>query len=1019
MFKTHRKTKNSKIRFRIITAAFCCGIFAFIIYSAYSPNTANAAISQLSVDTGGWIALDRSTVYIPDITKLSIANAVDQSNPDTEVTFMPQGTSHFTKVTKDSANHKWDSINSLSDGDPMIAYVPSSNFPANAETSYAGENVTITWKNVARYTDDTRALKNADVKMIVNNLTVKTTGSGNDGIILLADYKNTLSYFTYRSTTSQRRLGAHYDVIVRLYDSDTGQQLSGKTIGFGLADLDHCDLSLYTPIDPNTTCDEDATGDYSHIGNSYIRGDYAEGVTFIDGVSDDKVFVEPNSSLDYYGSNTRFVGKAVTDNTVPANRRSGVAAQMNANNFKYQISGFNVMTENGFIPPAAVVTDTAGDYANEISITATDNEVLWKNNKQIRMTLNPGFRLSKLIIDGVEYTNIGAITTRDLTTGDYLYDFSEVTYDHEIIAYAEPITIQLCKQDTSGNYLSGAIFTSVFGGDIRANIPLTTTLSPTGTILSSNADVNGYASEMEWSSPNQCITVAVANNGGGHAVSLDNITTTENSGINGYKLINTPIVVDLNEDGTVNAAGTTQRPELSLDGNKIIIKNELHRQLQICKRDDVGLVDPTFIGSQFRLTSSNDVTPGATLTSDNILISDKANNASVTNTYIDWYTTTFDNACVIFVDLPDNTYTLTETNPATGWSAINPVTITISNGEPTNSSAQQKTCSYSSTIDPTYNAYGSADCTSLSDQDMDLFVDYTSIKTLTITEDKIYPELTFCKDDTNGNHLSGALMQIKDAGYYSDIEHNVNIVSGTYATMRFVDPYTLEWVTAPTSCIRMTNLPDGGYNLIEVAPPDGYETATTIHFEIKDDYIISANGGTLSSDHMKLTMTDNIEADTLYVQKVLKGAGADTNKSFAMELTLTSNDSVAVPSTVPYVITHADSTTTSGTYNVGTGGKVSFSLKGDEMIAFTTNHKYDYSVSETDYRSDGYTTTYANESGTMTSSLTVTVTNYKDGTIITGIDFGAGTVAIIIAAGAMGGLTFYAVRRVKNSRKML
>ena len=170
---------------------------------------------------------------------------------------------------------------------------------------------------------------------------------------------------------------------------------------------------------------------------------------------------------------------------------------------------------------------------------------------------------------------------------------------------------------------------------------------------------------------------------------------------------------------------------------------------------------------------------------------------------------------------------------------------------------------------------------------------------------------------------------------------------------------------------------------------------------------------------MKLTMTDNIEADTLYVQKVLKGAGADTNKSFAMELTLTSNDSVAGPSTVPYVITHADSTTTSGTYNVGTGGKVSFSLKGDESIAFTTNHKYDYSVSETDYTSDGYTTTYANQSGTMTSSLTVTVTNYKDGTIITGIDFGAGTVAIIIAAGIVGGLTIYTVRRVKNSRKML
>lgn len=857
MFKTHRKTKNTRVSFRIIAAAFCCGFFAFGIHILFSAGNVGAIGQNLEVKNTGWNSLSAPSAYIEDLSKLSIANALAQTDPGYGI--MPSSNSHYATVKK--KDDDWNTIGSLNDGDKMIAYVPNSYFP-NGETNYTGENITIKWKGIAQYDAGSGVMKAADVEMIINNLYIKTSRADNTGAILLADYHGTISYFSHRRKSSQNKLGARYNVIVHIYDTATQTRLDDKTINFGVADLDHCDLSVYTPTDPNTTCDEDASGDYSGISQAAIKGNYAEGVTFLSGVIDNdgnglgEAFIENPSSLMYFdpdntGTNARFVGTAITDNTVPANRKSGVAVQAKAGDFRFQVSGFNVTTENGLIPLSSVETGTAGPHAGEITITPSDYMIPWRDNRTINISVNAGYRLSKLVVDGQPYANISSLG--DPNNG-YEYNFSDITFNHTIVAYAEPIVaIEFCKQDMDGNIIPGVDFETVFNGDfIVADAVMTEDMSPSGSIISMNTDASKHATDVAWRSQTECVKIAVENINQDATYTGDYFDLSEVAPPDRYKKID-DVRVYLNQDGTINTTTTPSSTNIVITSTSITIKNELSL-------------------------------------------------------------------------------------------------------------------------------------------------------------------IKLCKENEAFSYLSGAEMELASLDASSLPMDDVTFEPGTYYNARLVDGRHIKWVTISDDCIGIIGLPNGTYDYIEKIAPLGYETAESIRFVISNGEIISSSDGTLSSNHLRLTMTDKLESDKLTVIKTLKGAGADTNKSFDITLTLSSSDSAPIPSAIQYTLNRQDGTSTSGLYNVQ-NGRVSFSLKGGESIDFTTNHKYDYSVTETNYSSDGYATSYINQDGKMTANTIVTITNTKGGTIITGIGEKPYMFALAVAGIIIGGFTVRAIRKKYRTQK--
>lgn len=154
---------------------------------------------------------------------------------------------------------------------------------------------------------------------------------------------------------------------------------------------------------------------------------FSEGVTLISGI-DQNVFVGSDSLLNitntHYGNNTRFSGTRATGSN--EQERSSIAFRGDISGFKYTWYGSNCATSFGWIGAKKVTTSTSGNYANKGTITETDTEVLWKEDKKIVATPSRGYYVSKVTVDGRDVT-----FTPD-ADGKVTYTFPDVIADHAI-----------------------------------------------------------------------------------------------------------------------------------------------------------------------------------------------------------------------------------------------------------------------------------------------------------------------------------------------------------------------------------------------------------------------------------------------------------------------------------------------------------------------------------------------------------------------------------------------------------
>lgn len=273
---------------------------------------------------------------------------------------------------------------------------------------------------------------------------------------------------------------------------------------------------------------------------------------------------------------------------------------------------------------------------------------------------------------------------------------------------------------------------------------------------------------------------------------------------------------------------------------------------------------------------------------------------------------------------------------------------------------------------------------------------------------------TICKKDISGDNLSGAVLQLTsnelDAFSSDNIPSSSNVI--------IEDSSTLRWTTG-TSCVTLWALSSGTYTLKELVAPENYTLATNITFVVSgsgssDNIISSATPSSAKTGTRQITMIDAQATEGgVRIYKHVRGAGADTNKSFTIYFTITNNGNNSALTSIPYTKV-SNGVTTSGSLSV-TGNIANITLKGGDYITLTMLEGYQYNVSEASY--SGYTTTYTGRTGTVPGSghyNEVQVINTKNGTTVTGVDFDVGAAVFVLSGMMITGAGAYIVWRMRR-----
>lgn len=183
------------------------------------------------------------------------------------------------------------------------------------------------------------------------------------------------------------------------------------------------------------------------------------------------------------------------------------------------------------------------------------------------------------------------------------------------------------------------------------------------------------------------------------------------------------------------------------------------------------------------------------------------------------------------------------------------------------------------------------------------------------------------------------------------------------------------------------------------------------------------NGCTLSAEAGSGKKTDSFVNDyathKLTIKKIVAGNQGDKNKDFQFSVSL----SGVTGETYKYVKVKKDGTSTSEDV-ANSGSTVSVNLRdGDYIIFYGLSSEDTYAVTEGDYKTEGYETSYkigetGNETksntlaeGIGTSDTTVIFTNTKDVTVPTDVIRTVVPYAAIVAFAAVMGVVFFRPRR--------
>lgn len=610
--------RNKKYRF-----AFCLALtlaFAATIFSGHSssavascPNTTGSPplascteIAGVTVDTTGWgrensTGLEENKIYV-DTDKISLNSAeVTIAGSNLEVV-------DLTSYTYEQAKARFDAERSTAvslqftdmAGKALVVKRSAIQGMSNASTppheyKFSGTNsATIKWKKAAK----TQSGVELDVVMIIDNITLFLSGKREAPFILFYNRGhyamtamqehflsglNDLGDRYYMKNMEGYYDGVSYDVTIKLNKTgtDTPVDSDQSAMAMSISDIDARDSTNngsgdgwgYWSTTPGTsypysggiTLNPDRTNAGNrHYNRSGVPREYAESVTILSGLKQNKVFSynknnETSNATDdedgtylYFTNNDgnlRITGSRATGSDgEPSTNSSRFLALVDATGFKYRWSGSGCGTTVGFIGVKKVETEITGSYADKATITETDKEVTWRENKVITIAVKSGYKLKTLTLDG---RSVLSSATRSGNT--WSYTVSDVVADHKVVASVEPNRVDVCKTNLEGEGLGGALL-SVEGIDMNGS-----TIHFDSIVWSLTGNESGVDSEIKFYTNQQndgCAVLLALPNG--------DYTLRELEAPDGYKVNADPIVFNIT-DGVIRINDSVAPSVLMMD----------------------------------------------------------------------------------------------------------------------------------------------------------------------------------------------------------------------------------------------------------------------------------------------------------------------------------------------------------------------------------------------------------------------------------------------------------------------
>ena len=420
------KTKKMKLG---IIAALAAILLSFT--SAYA--------DDLTYSYDGWEAVGESEVQLrPNI--ISLENANNQNGITLTGDFKLVTSKRY--AAEDYTNGTFDAERNSG----VLTYVDSRDdhlWIVYNKTMSIGEHnatgsVTLKWKDAAILADGTLC----DVIMIVDNFKFKANRETTKPIGTLYDYKYSDhlglaagAWYAQQewagseipsSGNKYSDIGVTYDITIKVTKSGTDENIN-KNMVIGFTDLDVPDRTAGTKESPTSSYYE---------ADGTTPAPYAESVTLINGIKD-KVYMTNDRYLNIsdttYGSNTKYTATRTTTDPQgsigkPETKKSGFITRVDSNSFKMNWAGSSCGTGLVGVQLHKVITSTSGDYPDKVTITQTDNEVLWKEDKLVEMIPDAGYSVSKVTVDDEEID----IDTLQKSENKLIYKFNDVTSDHKI-----------------------------------------------------------------------------------------------------------------------------------------------------------------------------------------------------------------------------------------------------------------------------------------------------------------------------------------------------------------------------------------------------------------------------------------------------------------------------------------------------------------------------------------------------------------------------------------------------------
>lgn len=494
--------KKAQKLFVFVTAIFA----AFLLFNENIFATTRT-IGNYTVSTDGW----RSATGLGENQVRVLVDKISLDNPDIQIVQMDDifdivHERHYTTAEMQNGTYQNERSSAYTFGSNNSGYdktlIIKRDYTPNSPGTFTWSNKSVTLKWPEAALDQDGALYDVTMKIsgiegvISDNTPYGASYSISTGIELFqgSSHKNMnqlqryslnqlsarSSYYSFDGSRFWSE-GVSYDTEIKLYKTGTNTLIdaSKSAMAMSFKDIDVRDKteqggggsnSFWATVPSKTNSTNNLTLNPGYDGSDAQRyftdgtgkpNQFTESISIISGLKDNKIFTwktndnvqRPGAEGNYlYFSETDYgltasATRATGSSDEPSDRSSSFVTLADARGFKYRWAGSDCGTVVGFIGPSKVVTEVTGDYSSHATITETDTNVLWRENKVVSIVVNDSYALDTITIDGATVPLSDLTFVERMANGDrkYQYVFNDVVEDHKISISVQPIVFNIDK----------------------------------------------------------------------------------------------------------------------------------------------------------------------------------------------------------------------------------------------------------------------------------------------------------------------------------------------------------------------------------------------------------------------------------------------------------------------------------------------------------------------------------------------------------------------------------------------